>query len=102
MGYEVSKFKFSYWLWSKNNLTFFLGLIWNIPILSTFGLNYYPNFLGDVYIKLFDQGWFEYYGGQNLYWSFKKTSFFQFFSFNHLKIYLLIIIIWLIYLFLNI
>nr|APX39333.1 NADH dehydrogenase subunit 5 [Longitarsus pratensis] len=102
MGYEVSKFKFSYWLWSKNNLTFFLGLMWNMPVLSTFGLNYYPNFLGDVYMKLFDQGWFEYYGGQNLYWSFKKTSFFQFFSFNHLKIYLLMMIIWLIYLFLNI
>nr|APX40558.1 NADH dehydrogenase subunit 5 [Longitarsus cerinthes] len=104
LGYEVSKFSFSYKLLSKNNisLVYFLSLMWNMPMLSTFGINYYPLFWGDIYMKLLDQGWFEYYGGQNLYFSLKKASFFQLFSFNHMKIYLLMMIIWLMYLFLNI
>nr|APX39856.1 NADH dehydrogenase subunit 5 [Longitarsus tabidus] len=104
IGYEVSKFSFSYQLLTKKNinLIFFLGLMWNMPLLSTFGTNYYPIFLGNLYMKIYDLGWFEYYGGQNLYYMLKKASFFQLFSFNYIKIYLLMMIIWLIYLFLNI
>nr|APX39385.1 NADH dehydrogenase subunit 5 [Longitarsus luridus] len=104
LGYETSKFKISYNLLLKKkiNFVYFLGLMWHMPVLSTFGVNYYPSFWGDKYMKLFDQGWFEYYGGQNLYFMLKKASFFQLFSFNYMKIYLLMMIIWLIYLFLNI
>nr|APX40857.1 NADH dehydrogenase subunit 5 [Longitarsus curtus] len=104
LGYEISKFSFSYKLLSKNyiNLIYFLSLMWNMPVLMTLGINYYPIIWGNLYMKLFDQGWFEYYGGQNLYYSLKNASFFQLFSFNHVKIYLLMMFIWLIYLFLNI
>nr|APX39780.1 NADH dehydrogenase subunit 5 [Longitarsus exsoletus] len=104
LGYEMSKFSFSNELLSKNyiSLVYFLSLMWNMPMLSTFGINYYPLIWGDIYMKLFDRGWFEYYGGQNLYLSLKKASFFQLFSLNHMKIYLLMMIIWLMYLFLNI
>nr|APX39320.1 NADH dehydrogenase subunit 5 [Longitarsus dorsalis] len=101
VGYEVSKFGFSYNLFLKRSIHFF-GLMWNMPLLFTLGVNYYPILLGSVSLKLFDQGWFEYYGGQNLYYSLKKASFFQLFSFNHVKIYLMMMIIWLVYLFLNI
>nr|APX39372.1 NADH dehydrogenase subunit 5 [Longitarsus atricillus] len=104
LGYEISKFKFSYSLLLKSNinLVYFLGLMWNMPVLSTLGVNYFPIFYGDKYMKLLDQGWFEYYGGQNFFYMLKSASFFQLFSFNHVKIYLLMMIIWLIYLFLNI
>nr|APX39934.1 NADH dehydrogenase subunit 5 [Longitarsus candidulus] len=104
IGIEISKFEFSQQLFFKKkiNVLYFLGLMWNMPMLSTFGVNYYPIFWGGKYLKLFDQGWFEYYGGHNLYYLLKKASFFQLFSSNHMKIYLLIMIIWLIYLFLNI
>nr|APX40376.1 NADH dehydrogenase subunit 5 [Longitarsus nigrocillus] len=102
-GYEVSKIKFSYELLKvKMSSGYFFGLMWNMPMLSTFGVNYYPIFWGDLFNKIFDQGWFEYYGSQNLYFMLKKASFFQLFSFNYVKIYLLMMIIWLIYLFLNI
>nr|APX40038.1 NADH dehydrogenase subunit 5 [Longitarsus nigrofasciatus] len=104
IGYESSKFNFSYKLLTKKkiNLIFFMGLMWNMPLLSTLGINYYPIFLGNLYLKIFDLGWFEYYGGQNLYFVLKKASFFQLFSLNYIKIYLLMMMIWLIYLFLNI
>nr|APX39294.1 NADH dehydrogenase subunit 5 [Longitarsus aeneus] len=104
LGYEISKFKFCYTLLSKKyiNLSFFSGLMWNMPILSTFGVNYYPIILGNKYFKMFDNGWFEYYGSQNLYFMLKKASFFQLFSLNHLKIYFLMMIVWMIYLFMNI
>nr|APX40727.1 NADH dehydrogenase subunit 5 [Longitarsus rutilus] len=104
IGYEMSKFSFSYKLLTKKNinLIFFFGLMWNMPLLSTFGVNYYFIFMGNLYTKIFDLGWFEYYGGQNLNFMLKKMSFFQLFSLNYIKIYLFMMIIWLIYLFLNI
>lgn len=65
-----------------------------MPTLFTFGTNYYPLVVRKVYSKIIDQGWFEYYGGQNLYKLLKKTSrIFQLFSSNHLKIYLILILI---------
>ena len=104
LGYQISKFKLNYSLKSFRRLILisFLGSIWNIPYISTYGVNLYPTLLGDLYTKNFDQGWFEYFGGQNLS---KKliylTQFFQFFSKNHLKVYFLIIVLWLIFLLLN-
>nr|ASM41803.1 NADH dehydrogenase subunit 5 [Stictoleptura succedanea] len=105
LGYQLSKFKISYSLKSLSNviLVSFLGLMWNLPYISIYGMNLYPIMMGEIYTKNFDQGWLEYFGGQNL--SKKLTfmsQFFQFFSNNHLKIYFLMMIMWLIFLFLNI
>lgn len=100
IGYEVSKFKYYY---NNKSLNFykrslFFSLIWNIPILSTLGINYYPLKLGDLYVKNFDQGWYEYYGRKNLFNNIKKGSqFLQNLSINHLKIYFILIILWLIF-----
>nr|YP_010272309.1 NADH dehydrogenase subunit 5 [Spastonyx nemognathoides]UKE80219.1 NADH dehydrogenase subunit 5 [Spastonyx nemognathoides] len=45
----------------------YLAGMWNMPVLSTFGLNYPFIMLGNLYIKSLDQGWVEFYGSQNLY-----------------------------------
>nr|QWB85903.1 NADH dehydrogenase subunit 5 [Aegosoma pallidum] len=105
LGYETAKFKLSYSLWSFNNLTvsMFFASMWNMPIISTLGINYYPIYLGEKYSKVFDQGWLEYYGAKNLGFSLIKCSkFSQFFSTNHLKVYFMLTVIWIIFLFMNV
>nr|ATG33639.1 NADH dehydrogenase subunit 5 [Gastrolina depressa] len=104
LGYEMSKFKLNYSSLSLNNLMFtmFFSLMWNMPFLSTLGVNFYPIYLGSLYTKIFDQGWFEYYGGLNLVNLLKKSMFIQYLSMNHLKIYLLLMIFWLVFLLFNI
>nr|APX40116.1 NADH dehydrogenase subunit 5 [Sphaeroderma testaceum] len=103
LGYEIGQFKLAYFLsWKLLSFKFYLSSMWNMPILSTLGINYFPIKLGDFYFKMFDMGWFEFYGGQKISMKLKSFSFFQLLSMNHLKIYLLLLIIWLLFLFLNI
>nr|AYW52201.1 NADH dehydrogenase subunit 5 [Galerucinae sp. 5 ACP-2013] len=104
IGYELAKFKISYYSLSLKNLTvsLFLSLMWNMPMLSTLGVNYYPIYLGSIYSKLFDQGWLEYYGGLNLTKSLKKMTMLQIMSLNHIKVYLMLLVFWLVFLLLNI
>nr|AFU50179.1 NADH dehydrogenase subunit 5 [Prioninae sp. MJTNT-2012] len=100
-GYEMAKFSLNYSVKSLKFLTLsiFLGSMWNMPIVSTLGINYYPIFLGEVYTKIFDQGWMEYYGAKNLSLQLSNMSkFFQLFSSNHLKIYFTLTIFWIIFL----
>nr|APX40129.1 NADH dehydrogenase subunit 5 [Chaetocnema arida] len=94
IGYELSKFKISYKVLSNNLYSLFFSSMWNMPILSTLGLNFYWLSFGKVYLKSFDQGWFEFYGGQQLSYLLKKMSLIQLLSLNHLKIYLLMFLIW--------
>nr|UZT27199.1 NADH dehydrogenase subunit 5 [Monochamus sartor urussovii] len=98
IGYELAKFKINYHLKSLQFLTLssFLAMMWNMPMISTLGINFYPVFLGNLYIKMFDQGWMEYYGGQQLKLNLVFISkFLQFLSINHLKIYFMMMVIWL-------
>nr|AML25580.1 NADH dehydrogenase subunit 5 [Erotylidae sp. BMNH 1274392] len=104
IGYEVSKFK----IFMKNlslrfqSLSNFLSLMWFMPIISTLGVNYYPLYLGGLYYKFMDQGWHEFYGSKGLSLNLKKNSkFLQVLSNNHLKIYFLMILLWLCFLVLN-
>nr|APX39449.1 NADH dehydrogenase subunit 5 [Chrysolina hyperici] len=103
LGYELSKFSILYKLKSKEYLTMmsFFGLMLNMPVLFTFGLNYYPVILGKIYTNVVDQGWLEYYGGQNISKLIKKSNFIQVLSLNHIKFYMLMFIIWLIFLMMN-
>nr|YP_010024716.1 NADH dehydrogenase subunit 5 [Aromia bungii]QOQ34995.1 NADH dehydrogenase subunit 5 [Aromia bungii] len=104
IGYEMSKFKINYSLHSLNNLTLssYFAMMWNMPVLSTLGVNYYPVLMGEIYTKVFDQGWLEYYGGKNLNYSLGKfSSFLQVFSGNHLKVYFMMMLIWITFLSLN-
>nr|UFR82465.1 NADH dehydrogenase subunit 5 [Scarites subterraneus] len=102
IGYELSKFSVS---WLSNSLKFysysyFFGYMWFMPNISTFTMNYIPLMLSYNLYKNFDQGWNEYFGGQGIYMNMKKNSmFFQFLQNNNMKIYLILIILWLITLF---
>nr|QWB85955.1 NADH dehydrogenase subunit 5 [Philus antennatus] len=104
IGYEFAKFNINYNLKSNNylDLSHFLVFMWNMPAISTLGTNYYFIYWGNLYSKCFDRGWFEYYGGLNLAKNMELLSgFYQFFSMNHLKIYFMLMIIWLVFLMMN-
>lgn len=100
LGYEVSKFKINYVIKSLKYklLRHFFASIWNIPILSTLGLSGVPLKMGSLILINFDQGWIEYYGKQGLSKGLSYSrALFQNISNNHLKIYFLFIIIWLLF-----
>nr|YP_009176429.1 NADH dehydrogenase subunit 5 [Cryptolestes pusillus]ALI87010.1 NADH dehydrogenase subunit 5 [Cryptolestes pusillus] len=97
IGFEVSKFSLNYNLKMKNFyfMSMFLGNMWNMPVLSTLFLNFTPLNLGQSYLNI-DQSWVEFYGGKSL----KKqlplmSNFMQIIFKNHLKIYFLMMVFWL-------
>nr|QVM79212.1 NADH dehydrogenase subunit 5 [Pyrrhidium sanguineum] len=105
LGGEISRLNmnFSLNLSFSSSLTMFLASMWNLPILSTLGVNLAFIKGGELYTKIFDQGWFEYYGGQKLGRELKLTSSkFQVFSGNYLKTYFMLSVLWLVFLILNI
>lgn len=96
-GYLISFIK----LYSLNksliyyNITTFLGSIWFMPILRTYKLIFFPLNYGNIVLKSFDQGWSEYFGGQNLYQKLVKYSQILFLIHNNnLKIYLILFVLW--------
>nr|QRV62530.1 NADH dehydrogenase subunit 5 [Hydroporus sanfilippoi] len=98
MGYEISKFNL---IWMSKtlmfyNMSFFFGYMWFLPNISTFFINYLPLMMSFNLFKNFDQGWDEYLGGQGIYKNLSKNSImFQFFQDNSMKIYLVLMIFWL-------
>nr|UFA49304.1 NADH dehydrogenase subunit 5 [Drosophila melanogaster] len=77
------------------NLSTFLGSMWFMPYMSTYGMIFYPLNYGQLVVKSFDQGWSEYFGGQHLYQKlsmYSKTLFLM--HNNSLKIYLLLFVFW--------
>nr|YP_009995513.1 NADH dehydrogenase subunit 5 [Ochthebius viridis]QNP09968.1 NADH dehydrogenase subunit 5 [Ochthebius viridis] len=104
LGYQFSIFFLNYKLKSLMlyKITMFFSLMWNMPFLSTFGVNFYPLYLGNLYYKLFDQGWYEFLGSQNIYKILKnKSMFMQILFSNNLKIYLILLVLWIIILLMN-
>lgn len=100
IGFEVAQFSLNYSVKSLDTLKFslFFSSIWNIPYISTFGVNYFPIFMGNIVYKTIDQGWSEYYGSQNIYNSIIKSSkFLQFLYTNNLKIFILLVVLWLMF-----
>ena len=96
VGYEISAFSSYYFHFfiKKYNFSLFLSEIWNIPVISTYGVNFYPLFIGRVYFKYIDQGWREYYGPQGIFLSIKNISQnIQLLSINYFKVYLLLLVI---------
>jgi len=96
-GYLISNVKLYFINKSLNiyNLINFLGSIWFIPYISTYGIIKYNLKIGGLIIKNFDQGWSEYFGSQQLYLNLKKYSKLnQLIQNNNLKIYLIFYIIW--------
>nr|AFQ62115.1 NADH dehydrogenase subunit 5 [Micrambina sp. MIC01] len=103
IGYEMSKFKLNYFNKSLKfySMSMFLSSMWNMPYISTLGIIKFPLVLGDKF-KLTDQTWVEFYGGQGLILISKliMNSFQTLFK-NHLKLYFLLMVIWLLYLLVN-
>lgn len=96
-GYEMSKFIISYDNLSINFifLSWFLAGMWNIPVISTFGVNYYPIISGSFLYKNLDQGWSEYFGAQNIYKSLIGGSILgQIFIYNRIKVFFVLMVIW--------
>nr|YP_010371602.1 NADH dehydrogenase subunit 5 [Halidaya aurea]UOW81230.1 NADH dehydrogenase subunit 5 [Halidaya aurea] len=79
----------------------FLGSMWFMPYLSTYGIINYSLMIGMFSLKSFDQGWSEFLGGQNLYFYLKSNSqLLQMLQNNNLKIFLLSFTFWLLILYL--
>nr|YP_009185977.1 NADH dehydrogenase subunit 5 [Sepedophilus bipunctatus]ALO70919.1 NADH deshydrogenase subunit 5 [Sepedophilus bipunctatus] len=103
LGFNLAHFNLSVSmkLLSMKKITFFFALMWNMPLISTIGVYKLPLSLSKLYYKLFDQGWIEYLGSQNIYNNLKNSSMFLTFIFyNNLKIYLLLFIVFMIFMFL--
>nr|QWA14862.1 NADH dehydrogenase subunit 5 [Anthomyia illocata] len=102
-GYLISNISLFFFNKSLNNynLSYFLGSMWFMPYISTYGIINYPLVLGNMLIKSFDQGWSEYFGGQQLYQNLMKLSQLnQMLQNNNLKIYLLSFVFWVLILYL--
>nr|ADW41449.1 NADH dehydrogenase subunit 5 [Drosophila americana] len=77
------------------NLTNFMGSMWFMPYMSTYGIIFYPLNYGQIVSKSFDQGWSEYFGGQHLYQKLLNYSQTLFLIHNNnLKIYLMLFVFW--------
>nr|ALO76457.1 NADH deshydrogenase subunit 5 [Asthenopholis sp. AST01] len=100
VGHEMSKFALNYSVKSLSlvKISLFLASMWNMPYISTYGVNYYPINMGSMAYKTVDQGWSEYLGSQNIYFSMKNMSIYlQFLYNNNLKIFLLLLVMWIIF-----
>nr|YP_009126995.1 NADH dehydrogenase subunit 5 [Phormia regina]AFZ41163.1 NADH dehydrogenase subunit 5 [Phormia regina]APA38586.1 NADH dehydrogenase subunit 5 [Phormia regina] len=97
MGYMISHVSLFFYNKALNNYhsSYFLGSMWFMPYISTYGIINYSLVVGNMVVKSFDQGWSEYFGGQQLYLNLVKNSQLnQMLQNNNLKIYLLSFIFW--------
>nr|QAA79152.1 NADH dehydrogenase subunit 5 [Oxysarcodexia thornax] len=101
-GYLISNVSLFFFNSALNNYnsSYFLGSMWFMPYISTYGIMNYPLIVGQMAVKSFDQGWSEYFGGQQLYYNLVKNSQLnQMLQNNNLKVYLLSFILWVIILY---
>nr|WGO58127.1 NADH dehydrogenase subunit 5 [Centrocolumna evidens] len=97
IGYELSKCNIGNDLLSMklNNLSSFLGSMWYMPYIFTYGVSYHPLIFGYNSLKSFDCGWNEYFGGQGLYFMLiKVSSINQYCQYNNLKLFMLFFVMW--------
>nr|YP_010022661.1 NADH dehydrogenase subunit 5 [Sarcophaga anchoriformis]QOP39509.1 NADH dehydrogenase subunit 5 [Sarcophaga anchoriformis] len=97
MGYLISNISLFFFnkALSNYNSSYFLGSMWFMPYISTYGIMNYSLIAGKLVVKFFDQGWSEYFGGQQLYYNLVKNSQLnQMLQNNNLKVYLLSFILW--------
>nr|WAM61657.1 NADH dehydrogenase subunit 5 [Neptis soma] len=87
--YSLNKFLMFY------NFSFFSTVMWFLPSLSTYGLNYYFLKFGQNLIKNIDMGWSEMYSGQGFYKVIKYYSLISvIYHMNNFKIYLFSFVLW--------
>nr|UOU84922.1 NADH dehydrogenase subunit 5 [Nigrotipula nigra] len=96
-GYLISMISMKFYNKSLNyyKMTYFSGNMWNMPILSTLGVIYYPLMIGEKVYNDMDQGWSEQLGSQRMYMIFNQGALInQVLQNNNLKIYLLSFVLW--------
>nr|YP_010447005.1 NADH dehydrogenase subunit 5 [Loxocera sinica]UTM10370.1 NADH dehydrogenase subunit 5 [Loxocera sinica] len=96
-GYMISCVSLYFYNKSYNSylLSLFFGSMWFMPYISTYGLINYPLSLGFLTIKSFDQGWSEFFGGQNIYKKLMNYSqFSQILQNNNMKIFMMLFMLW--------
>nr|YP_009183759.1 NADH dehydrogenase subunit 5 [Heliothis subflexa]ALN38369.1 NADH dehydrogenase subunit 5 [Heliothis subflexa] len=87
--YSMNKFIMTY------NLSNFLGMMWFMPNLSTYGLNYYFLNFSQNLVKNIDLGWSEIYSGFGMMSIMKKYSvYYNIYQMNNFKIYLFSFVVW--------
>nr|ADO13508.1 NADH dehydrogenase subunit 5 [Maruca vitrata] len=87
--YSMNKFIISY------EISSFLSMMWFMPSLSTYGLNYHFLNFGYDLLKNIDMGWSEVYSGYGIYMILKKYSvLYNLFQLTNYKIYLFSFILW--------
>nr|YP_054490.1 NADH dehydrogenase subunit 5 [Periplaneta fuliginosa]BAD32636.1 NADH dehydrogenase subunit 5 [Periplaneta fuliginosa] len=98
-GYEVSSINIGNKLMSIKFYLYssFMGSMWFMPYLSTYGTSNLPLFLGYKSYKVFDSGWSEYFGGQGMYMLFMYMgSINQWWQYNNLKFFLMFFVMWIV------
>nr|WJJ70269.1 NADH dehydrogenase subunit 5 [Celaenorrhinus maculosa] len=92
--YSINKFLCVY------QLSLFLSLMWFMPNLSTYGLNYYFLNFSRIMMKNIDMGWSELYSGQGMMKIVKNYSIINsYIQMNNLKIYMFSFMLWMMFLF---
>uniref|UniRef100_UPI0030027733 NADH dehydrogenase subunit 5 n=1 Tax=Arria pura TaxID=2908859 RepID=UPI0030027733 len=87
LNYYFVKFKYY-------KMMIFMGSMWFMPMIFTKGMNYLPLNMSYIMMKMFDLGWSEYFGAQNVYYILMMLSGLnQWFQTNDLKSYLVIFFI---------
>nr|ARH11351.1 NADH dehydrogenase subunit 5 [Junonia litoralis] len=87
--YSVNKFIMTY------NLSIFLTMMWFLPGLSTYMMNYSFLSLGQKLLKNIDMGWGEIYKSQGIYNIIKNYSMiFYVYQLNNFKIFLFSFVLW--------
>nr|YP_010895321.1 NADH dehydrogenase subunit 5 [Victoriana melanorrhina]WJW73912.1 NADH dehydrogenase subunit 5 [Victoriana melanorrhina] len=96
-GYMMSNISLFMMNKSLNNyyISLFVGSMWFMPYISTYGIVNYSLKIGMNVVKNFDQGWSEFMGSQNLYKQLMINSqLMNYLQNNNLKVYLMIFILW--------
>nr|YP_009484725.1 NADH dehydrogenase subunit 5 [Junonia rhadama]ARR27709.1 NADH dehydrogenase subunit 5 [Junonia rhadama] len=87
--YSINKFIMTY------NLSVFLTMMWFLPGLSTYMMNYSFLSLGQNLLKNIDMGWGEIYKSQGIYNIIKNYSMiFYVYQMNNFKIFLFSFVLW--------
>lgn len=97
IGYILNFIIVNYKLLSLRNYNYvnFIGSMWFIPFLSTYPIRKSSLSIATYYIKVGDFGWSEYYGGQGVYKTIMKSSYYlQIAQDNRFKVYILRFVIW--------
>nr|AVN67760.1 NADH dehydrogenase subunit 5 [Neostylopyga rhombifolia] len=98
-GYEISSVELGNKLMSIKYYLYsvFMGSMWFMPYISTYGMCNTPLFLGYNSYKIFDSGWSEYFGGQGIYLLFMYMSKInQWWQYNNLKFFLMFFVMWIV------